>query len=703
MFETISKGFRDISQRMRGIRELNESNIDEALRAIRASLLEADVNYHVVKRFLNSVKERAIGEEVRVTAKDAEGNVHKVTPGQHFIKICQEELENLMGHVDKEPIAMGKTPTKIMLVGLQGSGKTTTAAKLAFWLKEQYKATPLLVAGDVYRPAAAKQLQVLGESISVPVYTRDNADPVDICQEGIAHARKIGCDFVIFDTAGRLAVDDVLMSELSEIAEETKPENILLVCDAMIGRDAVNTAVQFNEKLNLHGFIMTKLDGDARGGAALSIKEVTGKPIRFIGEGEQIEKLKLFRPEGLSSRILGFGDIVDIMIDFERVVDEEKAQKDAMEMLSGNFDFHHFLDQLNMIQKMGSVRDIMERMPFFSGMTDKVNIDESIERARAEIQNRRGSQRDNAVKVLGYLKAAKKMGKKRIIAETGAGQHGVATATACALMDMPCTVYQGALDVQRQHVNVERMKMLGATVVPVESGNKTLKDATNEAIRDWCCHPADTFYIIGSTVGPHPYPDMVARLQSVISEEIKWQLEEKIGRDYPDVLMACVGGGSNAAGTIYHYIDDERVKIILGEAGGLGIDSGQTAASMQVGSIGILHGSRIKLMQTEDGQIIEPYSISAGLDYPGTGPIHCNLYETGRAQVLPANDDEALRAAFELTRMEGIIPALESAHALALLPKVKDQFTKDTVVVLTVSGRGDKDLDTYLKHADIIK
>ena len=299
---------------------------------------------------------------------------------------------------------------------------------------------------------------------------------------------------------------------------------------------------------------------------------------------------------------------------------------------------------------------------------------------------------------LGQILLAKKMGKKRIIAETGAGQHGVATATACALMDMPCTVYQGALDVQRQHVNVERMKMLGATVVPVESGNKTLKDATNEAIRDWCCHPADTFYIIGSTVGPHPYPDMVARLQSVISEELKWQLKEKVGRDYPDYLMACVGGGSNAAGTIYHYIDDERVKIILGEAGGLGINSGQTAASLQVGTTGILHGSRIKLMQTEDGQIIEPYSISAGLDYPGTGPIHCNLYETGRAQVLAANDDEALRAAFELTRMEGIIPALESAHALALLPKVKNRFTKDSVVVLTVSGRGDKDLDTYLKH-----
>ncbi len=299
---------------------------------------------------------------------------------------------------------------------------------------------------------------------------------------------------------------------------------------------------------------------------------------------------------------------------------------------------------------------------------------------------------------LGQILIAKKMGKTRIIAETGAGQHGVATATACALMNLPCTVYMGALDVQRQHVNVERMKMLGATVVPVQSGNKTLKDGTNEAIRDWCCNPSDTFYIIGSTVGPHPYPEMVARLQSVISEEIKWQLEEKIGRDYPDYLMACVGGGSNAAGTIYHYLDDERVKIILGEAGGLGVDTDKTAASMQVGTTGILHGSKIKLMQTEDGQIIEPYSISAGLDYPGTGPLHCNLYETGRAQVVPANDDEALRAAFELTRLEGIIPALESAHALALLPKVAGQFKKDDVVVLTVSGRGDKDLDTYLAH-----
>ena len=288
------------------------------------------------------------------------------------------------------------------------------------------------------------------------------------------------------------------------------------------------------------------------------------------------------------------------------------------------------------------------------------------------------------------------MGKKRIFAETGAGQHGVATATVCALMDMPCVVYQGALDVERQHVNVERMKMLGAEVRPVKTGNWTLKDATNEAIRDWCCHPADTFYIIGSTVGPHPYPDMVARLQSIISKEIKEQLQEKIGRDYPDVLMACVGGGSNAAGTIYHYIDDERVRIILAEAGGQGADTGHTAATIHAGKLGILHGSKTLVMQTPDGQIIEAESISAGLDYPGIGPMHANLATQHRATVYSINDDEAVRAAYELTRMEGIIPALESAHAIAALSKVP--FNQNDVVVLTVSGRGDKDVETYLNN-----
>jgi tryptophan synthase beta chain len=298
---------------------------------------------------------------------------------------------------------------------------------------------------------------------------------------------------------------------------------------------------------------------------------------------------------------------------------------------------------------------------------------------------------------IGQILLARKMGKKRIIAETGAGQHGVAVATVCALMNMPCRVYMGATDVKRQHTNVERMKMLGAEVFAVQSGNMTLKDATNEAIRDWCCHPSDTFYIIGSTVGPHPYPDMVARLQSIISQEIREQLKEQEGRETPDYLIACVGGGSNAAGTIYHYIDDVDVKIVLAEAGGLGVDSGKTAATIQRGSLGIIHGSRTLVMQTEDGQIVEPYSISAGLDYPGIGPIHANMAQQHRATVLAINDDEALRAAFELTRLEGIIPALESAHALGALRKLK--FRPKDVVVLTVSGRGDKDLDTYLAHA----
>lgn len=299
---------------------------------------------------------------------------------------------------------------------------------------------------------------------------------------------------------------------------------------------------------------------------------------------------------------------------------------------------------------------------------------------------------------IGQILLARKMGKKRIIAETGAGQHGVATATACALMNMPCRVYMGAIDIERQHVNVEKMRMLGAEVFSVTSGSQTLTDAVNEALRDWYTNPEDTFYLLGSAVGPHPYPDLVARLQSVISKEIKEQLMEKEGRDYPDYLMACIGGGSNAAGTVYHYIDDERVKLVLGEAGGYGIATGKTAASISAGTEGIIHGFRTLVLQDENGQIKEPYSISAGLDYPGIGPLHAHLAKERRAQVMAINDDEALRAAFELTRLEGIIPALESSHALAMLPKMN--FKKDDVVVLTVSGRGDKDLETYLAHKD---
>ena len=299
---------------------------------------------------------------------------------------------------------------------------------------------------------------------------------------------------------------------------------------------------------------------------------------------------------------------------------------------------------------------------------------------------------------IGQILLARKMGKKRIIAETGAGQHGVATATACALMNMPCRVYMGAIDIERQHVNVEKMRMLGAEVFSVTSGSQTLTDAVNEALRDWCTNPEDTFYLLGSAVGPHPYPDLVARLQSVISKEIKEQLMEKEGRDYPDYLMACIGGGSNAAGTVYHYIDDERVKLVLGEAGGYGIATGKTAASITAGTEGIIHGFRTLVLQDENGQIKEPYSISAGLDYPGIGPLHAHLAKERRAQVMAINDDEARRAAFALTRLEGIIPALESSHALAMLPKMN--FKKDDVVVLTVSGRGDKDLETYLAHKD---
>ncbi|MDX9722866.1 MAG: signal recognition particle protein [Myxococcota bacterium] len=377
MFETISKGFQNIKHRLHGTRELNEDNIEDVLKDIRASLLEADVNFHVVKRFLAAVKQRALGEVVRLKVKDASGKMVNVTPAQHFIKICQEELVALMGPVEEQVLRTAPSgPTKIMMVGLQGSGKTTTAAKLAYWLMENRAAKPLLVAADVYRPAAIRQLQVLGETLKVPVYTEADADPVDICIEAVDFAKENGHDYVIFDTAGRLAVDDVLMSELEEIVEETKAENTFLVCDAMIGRDAVNTAVQFNERLDLDGFILTKLDGDARGGAALSIKEVTGKPIRFIGEGEQIDRLKEFRPDGLASRILGFGDIVDLMMDFERLVDEEQAEADAMDMLSGNFNFHHFLEQIETIQKMGSLRELMERMPFFSSIADKINVDD---------------------------------------------------------------------------------------------------------------------------------------------------------------------------------------------------------------------------------------------------------------------------------------------------------------------------------------
>ena len=333
---------------------------------------------------------------------------------------------------------------------------------------------------------------------------------------------------------------------------------------------------------------------------------------------------------------------------------------------------------------------------FASRMSEKYGCQLYLKR---EDLNHTGAHKIN--NTIGQILMARRMGKTRIIAETGAGQHGVATATVCALMNMKCEIFMGATDVKRQHTNVERMQMLGATVHPVTTGNLTRSDACSEAIRDGCCHPQDTFYIVGSTMGPHPYPDIVARMQSVISEELKWQLEEKVGRDWPDYLVACVGGGSNAAGTIYHYVDDPRVNIVLAEAGGHGIETDYTAATIHCGTEGIIHGARTLVMQTDDGQIKEAFTISAGLDYPGIGPMHAWLAKKGREKVLAINDDEAIYAGYELTRMEGIIPAIESAHAVAALKYMK--FKPDDVVVLTVSGRGDKDIETYLNNKAMAK
>ena len=313
---------------------------------------------------------------------------------------------------------------------------------------------------------------------------------------------------------------------------------------------------------------------------------------------------------------------------------------------------------------------------------------------KREDLNHTGSHKIN--NTIGQILMAKALGKKRIIAETGAGQHGLATATVCALMGMKCIVYMGALDVQRQSPNVKKMRMLGAEVIPVQSGNKTLKDATNEAMRDWINNPVDTHYIIGSVVGPHPYPDMVARFQSVISEEIRWQLDEQTGSKLPTRIIACVGGGSNAAGAFYHFLDDESVDLIGVEAAGKGINTGETAATLTVGRPGVLHSSRSVVMQTGDGQILEPYSISAGLDYPGVGPMHAHLHATKRAEYLWATDAEVLDAALELTQMEGIIPALESAHALAALKKI--DLKSEDINIICLSGRGDKDMEIYLDY-----
>ncbi len=381
MFETVASGFRSAKHVFQGKRELTEENVEEALKSIRKSLFQADVNYKVAKSFIARVKEKALGEVVQVRAKH-KGEKARVSPGDVFIKICHDELEELMGP-ESPPMEFNtdrQGPTKIMLVGLQGAGKTTTCGKLARWLVHHHERKPLLVAADVYRPAAVEQLKVLGRTLEVPVHAVDGGNPPDLCREAVRLAARDGRDVVIFDTAGRLAVDDLLMSELEEIVEATQPEYIYLVCDAMIGQDAVNTAAAFNERLDLTGFIMTKLDGDARGGAALSIKEVTGKPIAFVGMGEGLDTLQTFRPDGFANRILGFGDIIGMVDRMENIIDQaemEDREKDAERMLRGDFDFFDFLEQVKMIRKMGSLTDLLEMMPFGNSLPQGFKVDET--------------------------------------------------------------------------------------------------------------------------------------------------------------------------------------------------------------------------------------------------------------------------------------------------------------------------------------
>jgi signal recognition particle subunit SRP54 len=365
VFETISKGFRAARERLTGKGELTEDVIDEALKDVRLSLLEADVEFRTVKTFLKSVKEKALGEQVQLAAKGKDGKKVRVRPEDHFVQICHDALVELMGPVDTELARANKGITGVMMVGLQGSGKTTSSGKLARRLQKAGHKV-MLVAADVYRPAAIHQLQVIGQKIGVPVFARPGADPVDICRDATEEAAIKGFDFVIYDTAGRLTIDEALMTELDRIKANVRPANILLVIDAMIGQDAVQTAKSFDERLDLSGVILTKLDGDARGGAALSVKAATGKPIKFLGMGESLDKLEDFRPEGLAGRILGMGDLVGLMQDFQDVVDEEKAAKDAEKMLGGGFGMDDFLAQIKTIQSMGSMRDLIDKMPLGS-------------------------------------------------------------------------------------------------------------------------------------------------------------------------------------------------------------------------------------------------------------------------------------------------------------------------------------------------
>jgi signal recognition particle subunit SRP54 len=377
MFETLTKGFRNARNRLSGVTELTDENIDQALRDVRLSLLEADVEFGVTKEFLARVKEKAVGQVVE-TAVKSKGRKIKIGPAEQFVKICQDELQSMMAFAG-EPVefAQKPKPTGIMMVGLQGSGKTTTSAKLARLMEKSYGRRPLLVAADVARPGAIEQLQILGEQIGVPVFSIPGSQPLEICKRGLAHAKKLRCDTVIYDTAGRLAIDEPLMQELDEIRASLEPQNVFLVVDAMIGQDSVKTAKSFHQRLGLSGVILTKLDGDARGGAALSIKNVTGTAVKFVGTGEALDRLEEFRAEGMASRILGMGDVIGLMKDFEEVVDEKKAEQDAKRMLRGHFTLDDFLEQLQTLQAMGPLQDLLDKVPFFAdSVPDGFQVDD---------------------------------------------------------------------------------------------------------------------------------------------------------------------------------------------------------------------------------------------------------------------------------------------------------------------------------------
>src|SRR3954468_21505211 len=397
MLDAVTKGFRAAKHKVTGKADVNEANLDDALRDIRVALLEADVEFNVAKRFLARVKEKALGEVVATAVTDKKGKKHQVAPGDHFIKICHDELEALMGPVGTslQLSQKGERPAGIMMVGLQGSGKTTTVAKLALLLQKRGK-KPLLVAADIYRPAAVEQLKQLGAKLDIPVFHEENTKPPEMARHALAFAGQKNRDVVLYDTAGRLAIDEEMMAELEQVKINVEPENILLVADAMIGQDAVKTAAEFDRRLGLAGFVLTKLDGDARRGAALSIKEVTGKPIKFLGMGEGLDKLEEFRPEGLASRILGFGDIVGLMKDFEGVVDEKKAEEDAEKILTGNFDLHDFVEQIKLVKKMGSVNDLLEKFPLFGELPEGVTFDDKeLHRVEAIISSMTKTERKN--------------------------------------------------------------------------------------------------------------------------------------------------------------------------------------------------------------------------------------------------------------------------------------------------------------------